>query len=361
MKKIVIFDPKKTIFRNSDTVIRHEHYAKQLSTINPGSTLTIYSFRLRKKNLEFQDLIEKLGTFTFNIFVLSKDNRKFLSNVNTVVFGEPFIAPTVFKILRFNRLVPSTVKYQIQFHGDFFDSNWYRKPNNWLRYILMKINIRNADSLRFVSNAQFSKYISTNPNFDDAFVAPIPSILPGTVIERYTSNRPLTIGYLGRITKERGLDNLRNILKIFENEKKVKFLIVGNGDSLDDLKSFISKLKNHRNIEVKGYLGQDKLEETFWSKIGVLVNTALVESYGLAMREAVIRNIPVISLPNAGAMELVNDIPNAPVEFYDLHHLSRLNAKIIELCNIQVTGDFFKIQYIRDMKNTEKLLRSWLQ
>ena len=225
----------------------------------------------------------------------------------------------------------------------------------------MKFNIRNADSLRFVSNVQLSKYNSIYPNFNDAFVAPIPSILPGTDVERYSSNRPLTIGYLGRITKERGLDNLKNILKVFENEKKVKFLIVGDGDLLDDLLSFINKLKNYNNIEVKGFIGQDKLENTFWSKIGVLVNTAHVESYGLSMREAVIRNIPVMSLPNAGAIELVHDIPNAPVNFYDVQHLSRLNTKIIELCNMQVTGDFFKIQYIRDMNSTEILLRSWLQ
>lgn len=360
MKKIVIFDPKKSIFRNSDTVIRHEHYAKQLSIISPGSSLTIYSFRLREKYLEFQNLIQKLGTFSFNICLFSKDNQKFLSDVSTVVFGEPFIAPSLFKILRFNRLLPSTVKYQIQLHGDFFDSNWYRKPNNWLRYLLMKFNMKNIDSLRFVSNAQLNKYILKNPNFYDAFVAPIPSILPGIDIGRYSSNRPLTIGYLGRVTNERGLDTLKNILKVFENEKRIKFLIVGNGDSLGDLLSFISKLKNHENIEVKGFIGQDKLEKAFWSKIGVLVNTAHVESYGLAMREAIIRNIPVLSLPNAGALELLQDIPNAPVEFYGSHDLSQLKAKVIDLCNIKVTGDFFKIQTIRDMNNMEKLLRSWL-
>ena len=47
-----------------------------------------------------------------------------------------------------------------------------------------------------------------------------------------------------------------------------------------------------------------------WIDIGVLLSTASYESYGLAMREALLHGVPVVSKENAGATELEKRYPN---------------------------------------------------
>jgi glycosyltransferase involved in cell wall biosynthesis len=58
-----------------------------------------------------------------------------------------------------------------------------------------------------------------------------------------------------------------------------------------------------------GALTNKEVQEK-WAEIGVLLSTAPYESYGLAMREALLHGVPIVSKENAGAIELEQRYPN---------------------------------------------------
>ena len=99
--------------------------------------------------------------------------------------------------------------------------------------------------------------------------------------------------------------------------------------------------------------------EEFWSKIGVLLNLAPQESYGLSMREALVRGVPVITKENSGAFEILEDFPKSPIMFLKNHHYEHLLDQIVVACKKKTNKEFNIWQKERDAINLKNLVRSW--
>lgn len=360
MTNVAIFDPKNVIFSNASTFKRHEYYAKKLKEMSPRSTLTILNYIPNNvANINLQET-SWLRFHTIRRFNLSQFDKNFLSNLDTVVFGDPFLSPVLFKILRLHEYCPTKVHFQIQIHGDFFNRLWIKNPRNWIKYLLLIINIKSADSLRFVSVEQLDQFKKKFPNFGNVVVAPISVTHDASSPKIYSSHRPKVVGFLGRISDDRGIDVLKKILKVFENHIEISFLILGEGDLKPNLIKYKNQLSNNSRIDVKGYVEQDLLEDFFWSQIGLLLNTAPLESYGMSMREALIRGIPILSLRTSGAMDLLNDFPEASLEFIKLSDLESLIAQVSHLLSLESNDKYLNDQIRLDEKNLNRLIESWL-
>jgi glycosyltransferase involved in cell wall biosynthesis len=97
-----------------------------------------------------------------------------------------------------------------------------------------------------------------------------------------------------------------------------------------------------------GSLKNSEVQET-WSGIGVLLSTAPFESYGLAMREALLHNVPVVSRRNAGSLELKEKYPNLIGLFDGTEEAVTEITEILQRTGlardfIQFRSDFFNAQ-----------------
>ena len=360
MKTIVIFDPKNLISANKSTFIRHQYYSQKLAELDSMASLTILTFRKNGKSFEYNHDNDKLKIHYLGLKIYSKRNREFLSKINTLVFGDPFLPPTLFRLLFLLYFCPKNIRIQIQLHGDFFQPKWKDTLRNKAKYFLIKINIRKANNLRFVSQQQLAGFKKTFPYFKNYFISPIAVTQSSSNIGDYGFNRPKVVGFLGRIDRERGIQTLVSVLKLFGRNSSIRFLIAGDGDLSIHLKNQIEKFDLMNEVEIVGFIEQKDLEDRFWSQIGILISTAPFESYGLTMREALIRNIPILTLKNSGSMELLNDFPDACIEFYEASKIDGLVTKIPEMLNLKIDAQLLPRQKSIDGANLEKLLRSWL-
>lgn len=135
-----------------------------------------------------------------------------------------------------------------------------------------------------------------------------------------------TIFYFGRLSKEKGIFTLLKAAKELED---FKFEIAGKGPLKEDIDKYIKK-NEIKNVKLMGYLSEEKLiKEIMNSEIVVLPSN--IESFGLAIAEAMALSKPVISTKVGSIPELINHkktgILISPKDYKEL------TKKILELHN----------------------------
>jgi glycosyltransferase involved in cell wall biosynthesis len=147
--------------------------------------------------------------------------------------------------------------------------------------------------------------------------------VPITLIKRngtFVTKLPKTIGFVGRIQPERGLEFFYDFAKmIFNIDPTIKFLIVGDGSSRKSFEELLEKSIPKNQIEFMGHLPLEELEKV-WERIGVLVSTAPSESYGRALREALIHGVPVWSTDTRGLRDLIQEYPPGKIRKISLNN-----------------------------------------
>jgi hypothetical protein len=109
-----------------------------------------------------------------------------------------------------------------------------------------------------------------------------------------------------------------------------------------------------------GHLSETELKEV-WKEIGVLVSTAPAESYGRAMREALVAGIPVWAMKSSGVEDLTSKAGKDAVRILDLTKSSQeLSMELDQLLKSKVSPSFRK-QFIKDNSTYAQLLaKSWI-
>ena len=116
------------------------------------------------------------------------------------------------------------------------------------------------------------------------------------------ANNGLTIGFIGREWKRKGLDFACDIVRALQSEiPKLHFLIAGvDADEVKHL--FIQFPKN--SYTLVGWLDRP---EDFLEKIDLLLHPARAEPFGMAILEANAAKIPVIISEHCGIASLITD------------------------------------------------------
>jgi len=127
-------------------------------------------------------------------------------------------------------------------------------------------------------------------------------------------------------------------LIIQKTDKKAKFWITGLGSQEQELKKLASKLKVEKNVEFKGYVNREDLEELF-QKADLYVSTSLSDSTSVSLLEAMA----------SGLLAVVTDIPGNREWIED-----GKNGFLFPLGNYQALAEKI-IWIINNFKETEKL------
>jgi glycosyltransferase involved in cell wall biosynthesis len=224
-------------------------------------------------------------------------------SIKIIVSGDPWMTLVVAKIIR--RLLKVRIHLQAQLHGDFFSSAWQglRLRNRIASYFLPAL-LKNCESIRVVSSRQAQDLVdSCNIEVNRIVCVPLP--LNISTMPSYSPRQEgLPIAFVGRLEEERGLENLLHLVELIPEVFAARTLwISGGGSKRVPLEKELEMLLPRNSFVFKEELDADQLMN-MWAKVGVLLSLAPAESYGLAMREAIVNGVPVLATKSAGSMAL---------------------------------------------------------
>jgi len=171
--------------------------------------------------------------------------------------------------------------------------------------------------------------------------------------------QPLQIFALGDPPNIKGLDRMLNLCKILV-EKKIIFNIV-IGDQIRDANKWkrqISKMKIEEHVEFCGFLKREEIYSIL-KKSDLFLSLSRVETFGLAIAEAISCGIPVITTNVSGPNDYFND--DLGVIFNYNNELDAWEA-LREYLSRKNTFDRHKIRFhANNLFSFKKIGKDWLK
>jgi glycosyltransferase involved in cell wall biosynthesis len=125
-------------------------------------------------------------------------------------------------------------------------------------------------------------------------------------VKNESSTREITIGFVGRMEKWKGLNILlRSIELILKQYEDIEVLIVGDGDERRNLENLTKKLQLSKNVK---FLGKVTNMIDIYSSIDIFAHTSVKpEPFGRVVIEAMASGLPVISTNIGGPKEIITN------------------------------------------------------
>jgi glycosyltransferase involved in cell wall biosynthesis len=363
---IVLLDPRGTILGGgSDVIQRIRNYGVGLSRCDGNLKLLVLSSHAESKVLKssFLDII-CLSKPTFNALIFAIRAKKYLKRNNLkfklLVASDPW--ESFWSAYLLNKLSSKELPIQIQLHGDIADPAWKKiSLRNRIRFNLAKFSMSRANGVRAVSSNQALK-VAKIFRIKKAQISVIPVPVNNLRLKSgIPSERPKTLGLVGRIHNDRGIYNFIKLIKtlaIVRNDFNV--VIAGDGPDESRFLEEINELLPKSNIKYLGHIAEKDLIKV-WREIGVLVSAAPAESYGRVMREALVAGVPVWATKSSGVEDLISKAGKDDVRILDLTKSSHeLSKEFDKLLKSKVSLSFRK-QFLKDNSTYAQLLaKSWV-
>ena len=367
---VVILDPRGNISSGGEDVIqRHNLYANELTNHSKIYKLIILTSSSEKKltknkgnRLEIYQISKPTHNPVMFAFKAKKILRKYNFDVKLLVAGDPW--ESFWSSYFLGKFLGKKTPIQTQVHGDIADPYW-KKINliNRARYYLAKVSLPKSTSVRAVSRHQV---INLSKNFKIKLskidVIPVPIKVPSkSLAVNKVTNRPRTIGLVGRIHEDRGIwDFVRLVKAINSSTNDFKVIVIGTGNQKS---SFLKRLKlviSNKRVTYLGQLSEKELNNA-WNKIGVLVSIAPVESYGRVMREALLAGVSVWAAPTSGAKDLFKECKSGQIRVLELNDNPKiLNQSFVSLLNSKIDLKY-RSKFVKENSGyAAKLINSWL-
>jgi len=124
-------------------------------------------------------------------------------------------------------------------------------------------------------------------------------------IQKPLSERDNVIGYIGRLSEEKGTLNLMEaISQVAEKRDEVAFLIGGDGQLRPQVEEYATKLNN--KVKFVGWIAHDELPE-YLNKLKLLVLPSYTEGLPNIMLEAMACGTPVLATPVGAIPDVIKD------------------------------------------------------
>ena len=366
---VLILDPRGNIaVGGKDVIARHEIYAKELRRQGKTSNLElkVFSAAVSAKSASKgkNERVTTISTPTFNSYMFARKVQKFIKSnnldVKLLVAGDPW--ESYWSAYFLNKFLNKKILIQIQAHGDIADPRWRRiNHRNKIRYLLAKLSLPKASSVRAVSKYQAENLVKAfDIKREKIVVIPVPINILGKATA-LKSVRPKTIGLIGRIHKDRGIWEFLQLIRVLNSSSKdFKVVVIGDGPSKDRFLLKLESIITKNRITYLGQLPESELRKV-WKRIGVLVSIAPVESYGRVTRESLIAGVPVWATTSAGVEDLIDNCKKGEVKLLDL---SKSDASIDKdfklLLKTKVSSDFSKSFIKENNSYAAKLAKSWI-
>jgi glycosyltransferase involved in cell wall biosynthesis len=261
-----------------------------------------------------------------------------------LVVGDPWESYWAARLTRF--LSGLNCPIQVQLHGDFGNPVWKAlNSRNRLRSYALGYAIRNSESIRTVSEFQ-TEFIVAKFNIKRNKVFVCPPLLNSSYLNqkknpRRRENKELTLAFIGRLHSERGTAHLRELVA--------------------KLKSEISKLLPPTKIEFHSFL-EPRDMEWFWAQTDLILSLAPSESYGRAMREALLFGVPVLTVESSGVKELIQLVGNQSVLTVNPKDTSaEIRVKVEKLLTAGVSHKTKNLIMEVELRKNSLLIESWSQ
>ena len=366
---VLILDPRGNIaVGGKDVIARHETYAKELLAQGKTSRLDLKVFSvgvsLQSSGKGKNERVITISKPTFNSYMFAKKAHKFIKvnnlNVKLLVAGDPW--ESYWSAFILNKFLNRDIPIQIQVHGDIADPSWRRiNLRNRFRYSLAKLSLSKASSVRAVTKYQAENLVKAfGIKRERIVVVPVPITVASKSVT-LKSERPKTIGLIGRIHKDRGIWEFIRLIRVLNSSSKdLKVVVIGDGPSKDKFLLKLASVIPKNRIIFLGQLPESELRKV-WKRIGVLVSMAPVESYGRVIRESLIAGIPVWATPSAGVKDLMDNCKKGEVKLLDLSKSdTSLDKDFKTLLKTKVSSDFSKRFIKENSTYTAKLASSWI-
>ncbi|MBI2989767.1 MAG: glycosyltransferase [Candidatus Magasanikbacteria bacterium] len=210
---------------------------------------------------------------------------------------DPFFTGLAGYLLKKKYAVP----LEVQLHGDFFDSDYYKK-NYFLRYILARFIVKRADRLRVVGERIKQSLSKLGLDENKVKIRPIEQTVNlAKIYGRAAEDSDLkkTFGdyekifvWAGRMEPIKNLFFLLDVFfEIVKHNPKYGLFLVGKGSQKQALENRVEALDLKRHVR---FLGWQYSPAVYLRNADAVLFPSLAEGYGLVPMEAHALGTPVI-------------------------------------------------------------------
>ena len=363
---VVILDYKGIVSRNASAIQRHQLYGKTLSSMTNGKTklLILGNFGSKSVLSQIPDLklisFPNYSKFSPVFIALSlKALWRIRCKVKIIVSGDPWMTLMVAKIIRY--LLNTKIQIQVQLHGDFFSSAWKGLSiRNSIASHFLPLFLKNCESIRVVSSSQVQDLVdSCNVEINRIVCVPLPLNIP-RMPDKNPRRKGLPIAFVGRLEEERGLKNLLHLVELIPEVFAARTLwISGSGSKRISLERELELRLPPNSFVFKEDLDAEQLLD-MWARVGVLLSLAPAESYGLAMREAIVNGVPVLAVRTVGSMALNTFLNgNGLIIVEEPFEGEKITEHLSTLDGVQISESTREALFSESVNLVEILCSSW--
>ena len=172
--------------------------------------------------------------------------------------------------------------------------------------IIGKIMMKQAEAIISVSKEDLlavNRVFKANRRKNNYF---IPNAIDIEKFKKFPSLTRKYLGFIGRLTKIKGLDIFLSLINEFNKiEKNQEYLIIGQGPYLSDVKKAIKEYPIHFYEQIP----YDKIPE-FYNQCEIFIQTSRAEGLPTCVLEALSCEVPVVASNVGGINEIVLDEQN---------------------------------------------------
>ena len=323
---------------------------KVLFYINSPSNYQFDFFEELKKKHDIFVIYQNKYSDNFKLKIKKKDWVFFLNNKKKLLLN---------KILeKFNPKLVIIGGYKLDIKSRYISNNkikkfyWLERVNegnkikNIIRYLYLKNKLKNADGIFAIGRYATNFYKKFNSN-----VYNVPySISLEKKIQNYKIPNFL---FVGQIIKRKGILSLLNCIANI-NAKECKFIFVGSGPLVKNIKK-IMKLK--KNVFYYNFKNKDELNKIY-KKCNVLILPSIYDGWGVVIIEAMSRAMAVISNNNVGASnEYIKHNINGRIFDIDDNLENQINFYINNIKKIKLHGERNRIIFEKNLCSTKNLVK----
>lgn len=320
MSKVIVFaDARSRInLKEKSTIGRHVEYIlelRKLEGFEKAKLLVLQPslsfFKSEEIDLENIRIVRLSISRLLNLknYVSSNDQQ-----ISLIVSGDPWESYLFSSIIK--ALINEKCPIQVQVHAELSNAWSAQRLLNKFRTYSAGIALRKAFNVRAVSIEQ-REFLIKKYRLDKRKVIVIPvQINNAEALATGKSRiRPSTIGFIGRLHKERNIQLFVEIVEYLMSKDKDLRLVIATTGKMDGYEGRrFSRIPAERITRFEN-LSPGKLP-IFWEKVGVLLSTSESESFGRSIREAIVNGIPVMAQTSMGTRELKREC-NDSVELFD--------------------------------------------
>ncbi len=264
----------------------------------------------------------------------------------TLIVGDPvygFLSGLLLKVTR-----SRNSKLQLQFHGDVYSKNSIHDFKGFVRFFIVRVSLKLANSVRVVSNFQIPELRALVRNSTQFIVAPIPLNYQKIPVDSRTNRSGL--GIIGRLHPERGTREFLSIVQELRSRRVFDpVYVIGDGKDKKFMIAELKKLDLLNEIYFLGNLGTDELRDKY-SKLKVILSCAPNEGYGLTLREGVLSGVQVVARKSPGSVEALIEVDDN-LHLYET--IDEASSLIVEALN-RTGSHYSNMEKIKIQKTIER-------